>query len=98
MGLILSSIKETFNDFVRDSSISYSMYCVKPTSIRKLETSEKMRKNEKIRCEKGKFEKKKKITWRVIHGVHISLFGGEGSFLPPPYAHLKNLTNHSLRI
>nr|DAO39243.1 MAG TPA: hypothetical protein [Caudoviricetes sp.] len=35
-----------------------------------------MRKNEKIRCE-------------VIHGAHISLFGGEGSFLPPPYAHLK---------
>lgn len=48
-----------------------------------------MRKNEKIRCEKGKFEKKKKITWRVIHGAHISLFGGEGSFLPPPYVHLK---------
>nr|DAL58008.1 MAG TPA_asm: hypothetical protein [Caudoviricetes sp.] len=33
MGLILSSIKETFSDFVRESSISYSMYCVKPTSV-----------------------------------------------------------------
>ena len=38
-----------------------SMYCVKPTSVWKLETSEKMRKkNEKIGCEKGKFEKKEK--------------------------------------
>ena len=76
MGLIYSSIKETFNDFVRESSISYSMYCVKPTSVWKLETSEKMR-------------KKKKIGYGVIHGAHISLFGGEGSFLPPPCAHLK---------
>nr|DAL58009.1 MAG TPA_asm: hypothetical protein [Caudoviricetes sp.] len=27
----------------------------------------------------------------------ISLFGGEGSFLPPPLCISKNLTNHSLR-
>lgn len=60
VGLILSSIKETFNDFDKESSILCSMYCVKPTSVWKLETSEKMRKNEKNRCEKGKFEKKEK--------------------------------------
>lgn len=45
----------------------------------------------KIGCEKGKFGKKKKIIYEVIHGVHISLFGGEGSFLPPPYATYKKL-------
>ena len=57
-----------------------SMYCVKSQISWKLETSEKMRKNEKITC-------------GVIHGVHISLFGGEGLFYPPPHATYKNLTN-----
>ena len=37
--------------------------------------------------------KNEKIRYGVIHGVHISLFGGEGSFLPPPHATFKNLTN-----
>ena len=56
-------------------------------------------KKKKNRCGKGKFEKngygvenlkkRKKITCGVIHGVHISLFGGEGLFLPPPMLHIK---------
>lgn len=67
--------------------------------------------NEKIGYEKGKIKKRKKmgmgqeklkkikkIICEVIYGVHISLFGGEVSFYPPPYATSKNLTNHSLRI
>ena len=36
--------------------------------------------------------KNEKIRYGVIHGVHISLFGGEGSFYPP-HATYKNLTN-----
>ena len=35
---------------------------------------------------KENLKKRKKIGCKVIHGVRISLFGGEGSFLPPPYA------------
>ena len=50
-----------------------------------------MRKNEKNGYEKGKFGKKKKIICEVIHGVHISLFGGEGVVLPPPSI---NYTHH----
>lgn len=66
-----------------------SMYCVKPTSVWKLETSEKMRKNEKIGYGVENLKKNKKITCGVIHGVHISLFGGEGLFYPPPMLHIK---------
>ena len=70
------------------------MYCVKAKLV------ENQRHNgffgggkEKNGYGKGKFEKKKKIGYGVIHGVHISLFGGEGLFYPPPYATFKNLTN-----
>ena len=65
------------------------MYCVKATSIRKLETSEKMRKNEKIRCEKGKYEKKKKNYMESnTRNAHLTLWGRRVIFTPP-YAHLK---------
>ena len=66
-----------------------SMYCVKSQNSWKSKTQWILGENEKNGYGKGKFGKKKKNGYGVIHGVHISLFGGEGSFYPPPCYILK---------
>ena len=59
--------------------------------MKKLDVRKENLKKEKNGYGVENLKKNEKITCGVIHGVHISLFGGEGSFYPP---HLINYTHH----